>query len=306
MKNNYNSFRLQLIAMSAFILFATTTVFANEQSIVTAIAEDANSTWVGTHQGLWKISKSNNHKEHYTKENSQLPSNYVNAIAIEADGNVWIGTSNGILRYDRFAFFVLNSSNSSLPDNHITSIVCTANQNIIIGTFYEGLVVKVHNGRFVHYSTSNCPLINNCILSISVDANDNIWVGHLNSGVTKLDAQNKWSVFNDENGFFEKDICFVTSSDEKTCFYTYHGKEIVIENGQSKTIDNSLFNGNQLLVYFTKEDERSWVYYHGEKGVVSINNNNQTNYRLNEKVKNNFFLSNTGIRIFPDNELVVK
>jgi ligand-binding sensor domain-containing protein len=134
MSHSYKSTRFQVILFIACFLF-TTIARAGEQLFVTAIAEDANSTWVGTHEGLWRLSKSSNTTEHYTVENSKLPSNYVNSIAVEADGNVWVGTANGILRYDRFTFYTLNTSNSSLPDNHITSIVVTATQHVVIGTF---------------------------------------------------------------------------------------------------------------------------------------------------------------------------
>src|SRR4051812_31376071 len=125
-----------------FICCVTTAVFsasslsaqlADVKGLITAVAETEKYFWIGTEDGLWKINKKNSQREHLTMDNSQLPSNDITCICVEPDGNVWIGTPAGILRYDNYVFYALDSKNANLPDDHITAIACDINDNIWIG-----------------------------------------------------------------------------------------------------------------------------------------------------------------------------
>jgi ligand-binding sensor domain-containing protein len=54
----------------------------------------------------------------YNTSNSGLPDNYVRAIAIDGQGNKWIGTlGEGLAKFDDVNWTVYNTSNSGLPDN---------------------------------------------------------------------------------------------------------------------------------------------------------------------------------------------
>lgn len=73
-------------------------LFQNEQ--VRAIAVDgANRKWIGTNNGLWLISESGDEIiDRYTVDNSPLPSNIIQKIAVDAvTGDVYIGTERGLM-----------------------------------------------------------------------------------------------------------------------------------------------------------------------------------------------------------------
>jgi sugar lactone lactonase YvrE len=54
----------------------------------------------------------------YNTENSGLPFHYVNAIAIDGQGNKWIGTwGGGLAKFDGVTWTVFALSNSGLPSN---------------------------------------------------------------------------------------------------------------------------------------------------------------------------------------------
>jgi len=73
-----------------------------ENEIVTVIAIDgSNRKWIGTdHSGIFLFSADGT-KEiyHFTEDNSPLFSNRVTSLAINANGDVFIGTDKGILSY---------------------------------------------------------------------------------------------------------------------------------------------------------------------------------------------------------------
>ncbi len=144
-----------------------------------------------------------------------LPSNIISAVAQDKSNFIWIGTSNGVCRYDghRFTVFKKEGSNS-LPANEISSLlidgdfvwvgtwkglckinsltfevipVDTKGNNIIrtlcksdgnaiwIGTA-TGLL-KYSKEGLIEYNTSNSNISHNTIRAILPDKFGNLWVG---------------------------------------------------------------------------------------------------------------------------------
>ena len=73
-----------------------------ETELVTAIAVDgANRKWIGTERaGVFLLSPDGLEEiHHFTTDNSPLLSNNITGITIDANGEVFIGTANGIISY---------------------------------------------------------------------------------------------------------------------------------------------------------------------------------------------------------------
>jgi ligand-binding sensor domain-containing protein len=74
----------------------------------------------------------------------QIPAyldDYVWAVAIDGEGNKWIGTAGGgLAKFDGVNWRVYNTSNSKLPNDYVTSIVIDEVGNKWIGTDGGGLV----------------------------------------------------------------------------------------------------------------------------------------------------------------------
>jgi ligand-binding sensor domain-containing protein len=86
-----------------------------ETEVITAIAVDGdNRKWIGTDRsGVFLLSPDGTEQlYHFTEENSPLFSNQVIDIAINDDGEVFIGTANGIIAYKGTA----SSSNEDYSD----------------------------------------------------------------------------------------------------------------------------------------------------------------------------------------------
>ncbi|MCX8159294.1 MAG: hypothetical protein N3D20_03370, partial [Candidatus Pacearchaeota archaeon] len=75
----------------------------------------------------------------YYTSNSGLPYNDVLSLAIDAQGNKWIGTAGGLAKFDGTNWTVYNTSNSGLPSNSVYSIAIDAQGNKWIGTLEEDL-----------------------------------------------------------------------------------------------------------------------------------------------------------------------
>jgi len=64
--------------------------------IVRSLAVDDDFVWVGIWGGLVRINRITGEKMFYNKVNSGLPDNSINAIAVDKDGNKWIGLIWGL------------------------------------------------------------------------------------------------------------------------------------------------------------------------------------------------------------------
>ncbi|NQV03103.1 MAG: T9SS type A sorting domain-containing protein, partial [Bacteroidia bacterium] len=73
-----------------------------ENEIVTAIAVDgSNRKWIGTDRsGVFLFSTDGTHEiHHFTEDNSPLFSNRITSLAINANGDVFMGTDKGVISY---------------------------------------------------------------------------------------------------------------------------------------------------------------------------------------------------------------
>ena len=124
---------LVFILVLILVLFGiTVTLFAQpvpdfksligNEVTITARAETENSFWLGTNKGVYRIKKKNMKVIHYDTHNSLLPSNRITCICNRPDGQLYIGTAKGILRYDNFTFILINSENFTMTSDYITGL----------------------------------------------------------------------------------------------------------------------------------------------------------------------------------------
>jgi ligand-binding sensor domain-containing protein len=147
--------------------------FVHPQDSITSIAADENFIWIGTNNGFLRIDKSSNKRGYYCVKNSVLPSDFITSICCRKNGDTWIATPKGILRYDRYAFLTITTENSELPENNITSITEDVNENLWVGTREKGLV-KICGNKFMVYTAQNSNLLCDSIYSLGADGNGNL------------------------------------------------------------------------------------------------------------------------------------
>ena len=82
----------------------------------------------------------------YNTDNSELPHYQVIALAFDGQGNLWIGTEQGLAKFDGETWMVYNKVNSGLPDNFIWILFIDTQGNTWIGTHFGGLAVYREGG----------------------------------------------------------------------------------------------------------------------------------------------------------------
>jgi signal transduction histidine kinase/ligand-binding sensor domain-containing protein len=102
-----------------------------------------------------------------------LPQDTVRAIAQTPDGFLWLGTDEGVARYDGYDFVIFNNVNSDIPANTVTSLAATPDDSLWIGTA-RGLA-RFKNGRFQTY-TAKDGLPDSDIVRLSADSSGVLWI----------------------------------------------------------------------------------------------------------------------------------
>lgn len=207
---------LARITGTEWTVFTTTNTNAVlDREPITCMAISGSTVWMGTIRGLVKFD--GNEWTRYSPQNSALPAPFIRNIAVEANGNVWMGVSNeinldsidsesmvGLVKFDGTNWTLYNSENIPLlKENRVNSIAIDSKGNKWIATASHLLfdhtsgagILKFDNTTWTAYTKANTPLPDNRINWVGVDNNDNIWFHQLIQDHSK----SFWGVFN-ENG----------------------------------------------------------------------------------------------------------
>ncbi|MFW6019462.1 MAG: two-component regulator propeller domain-containing protein [Bacteroidales bacterium] len=122
----------------------------------------------------------------YKTNNSSLTSNDITSLAYDNQGNVWIGTVNGVTVYNDGNWNTHTTSNSSLISNNIQAIMTTPQGDVWVGTqsgagYYDG-------SSWTNFTTSNSGISSNAVRSLGYDNQGNIYLGTTGDGVDKYDG----------------------------------------------------------------------------------------------------------------------
>ena len=140
-----------------------------------------------TEEGTWTT---------YNTSNSGLASDYILSIAVDAEGNKWFGTNNGVSKFDGQNWTTYDTSNSGLANNDVNAIAIDAEGNKWFGT-HSG-VSKFDGTDWTTYNDSTPGLLSNIISAIAIDNSGNVWVGTSWHGVSKFDGTD-WTSYNTSN-----------------------------------------------------------------------------------------------------------
>ena len=112
-----------------------------------------------------------------------LPQNTVQAILQTADGYLWLGTHEGLVRFDGVEFKVFDKSNTlAFEEGHtIMALLEDRAGALWVGTNGGGLI-RFSKGRFTHYG-ADVGLAGQAISALAEAADGTLWVGTFDAGL---------------------------------------------------------------------------------------------------------------------------
>jgi ligand-binding sensor domain-containing protein/serine phosphatase RsbU (regulator of sigma subunit) len=121
---------------------------------------------------------------HIWNMESGLPTNSVVAVQQTRDGYLWIGTNDGLVRFDGIRFESYNREKPPQLKSSIRALYVDKNGILWIGTTSSGLV-RYKDGRFTTYPITKYG-DHYEIRAINEDRWGNLWIGSLGGGLTCL------------------------------------------------------------------------------------------------------------------------
>jgi ligand-binding sensor domain-containing protein/two-component sensor histidine kinase len=188
----------------------------------------------------------------------------VHSIIQDSKGFLWIGTEDGLNRYDGYKFVTYrNDKNDSttISDNFIWSIVEDSKGNIWIGTNSGGLNKFDYNkNSFTRYNYDrnlDNNISENNIRALHIDNDDNLWIGTQSSGLYYFDTNTndikKINIHNESKMNFFHSILDIEEDDKFIWFATNGGGIIKYDKSADsfQTITTFIkLNGDRIDVRF--------------------------------------------------------
>jgi ligand-binding sensor domain-containing protein/two-component sensor histidine kinase len=311
---------------------------------VLTIGEDKTGIiWIGTSGGISRFYEPPENFHQYI-ENKEFPNrgisnNRVNAVIIDREDNLWLGTLEGLdkkeRKTNRFVHYKNQTGKNSLSNDFIRSLLEDHLGYIWIGTSNGGLNrLNPKTGEFKiykHNPTDSNSLSNDGIVSLCEDKNGNLWIGTF-WGLNYFDRKSeKFTRYqknpNDKNSIRNNLIWAIIEDAESNIWIGTDGDGVSKYDPTTKTFynfyndstQNSMISGNRVVTIYKTENHTLW--FGTPNGMCSYSNEYKkfTNYADDKRIagihingfledeKNNLWIStNKGILKFDvnKNELV--
>ena len=119
-----------------------------------------------------------------------LSQSYVTCILQDNTAALWIGTQDGLNRFDGKNFEIYSSDDTpGIANSFIKCSAKTKNGNLWFGTASGLLLFEPNKEKFTTFQVKNSVLLQ--IESITKDGNDNLWLGISGYGVVQFNSITK-------------------------------------------------------------------------------------------------------------------
>jgi signal transduction histidine kinase/ligand-binding sensor domain-containing protein/DNA-binding response OmpR family regulator len=291
---------------------------------ISALFIDRNETlWVGSsHINIAKIGSQNITRFNTRQINSgEVTGNWVMDIGVDHDGYTWLGTSDGLIRYDaalkpyqRIISSAYRHKNKIKNWSSIHSLIALNEDQLLVGTASDGLVLcsnSIGNDGIVHaeaiFDRNSSPALPEngiTVLAPSVSDSSVIWVGTAENGLVKCDfSKGKPSFVNYRSGYGLRSMsdnhvrCIIEDRYGKVWVGTQYGLNCF--NPENETFERYFFSDNDSC---SLNDNVINVLYEDRSGMLWVG----TNSGLNRKRESpsGGTSSKCSFQAFPDQTLV--
>lgn len=235
-------------------------------------------------------------------------------ILQDSRGFIWIGTANGLNRYDGYKFKVFKNDRkdtASISNNYIKDIAEDKNGNIWVATVGGGLnMFDRRADRFYHYlhnDKNESSLSDNFINKIAFDNSGKLWVATELDGLNLFDPATAKSIHylkdkNNPNSLGDNDVTTVFKDHQNNIWIGTFKNGLSLFNRRNNSFikfkhadsDTKSISGNYVTSIFEDSQRRLWI---GTKddGINLLDRDTYTFKRFKNDLHNANSLVNNGV-----------
>jgi len=189
----------------------------SDNSIQCIFEDSKHRLWIGTSYGLMVYNRENDNFIRITEKVTFNNQSVQKAIQEDKNGNIWIGTWDGLHKISDFEdfnnieieyFLNVPTDTTSICDNRIISLLVDNDGTLWAGTFGSGfckMYIENNKIKFKNYSELD-GLSNNVIYSLYDDNYSNIWLS-TNKGLSKFNTENQtFTNYDESDGLQSKEF----------------------------------------------------------------------------------------------------
>lgn len=199
---------------------------------------------------------------------AELGTDGTRSIEIDDFGIKWIGTDNGLVKYDGTNWTIYNTSNSPIPNNSVISLEIDQDDNIWIGTGGSnntGGLAKFDRTNWTVYTDENSSLPSNYINDLMPDNDGNIWIatgGTQPGGLVKFDGDASWKIYNSSNSDIPNNRVSSIAIDSNGCIWA----------GTSSGVGVLCFDATEIETTHIEPRTTVHIYPNPTKGLFTVEN----------------------------------
>lgn len=202
----------------------------------------------------------------------------VSSIIQDSRGFIWIGTRDGLNRYDGYGFVIYKHSikdDNSLSSNLVSDIAEDKDGNIWLATLFGLNKLDRKTGKFVHYfhdSTNPNTISSNFVNKLIFDQEGILWIGSQKGGLDRFDIDNNKITHykhkqTDPSSLSDDDVTALKEdSKHRLWIGTLSGglnlfnrkKESFIRYQNQPGVNTSI-SGNYVSIVYEDNNNRLWV-----------------------------------------------
>lgn len=151
--------------------------------------------WVGSSQGIRVYDMNLNIIKHIQVASQYSAGNNITAIYEDIKGDMWVGTRNGLHKYEitkneytKHSYYSKKQDSTSLTSNYILSITETNDLSLLVGTYGFGVNKYDRAANSFHKLKTKNNIQGSIIRGILKDNSQNIWFS-TNTALSKMDVE---------------------------------------------------------------------------------------------------------------------
>ncbi|MBN8581047.1 MAG: hypothetical protein J0L96_10275 [Anaerolineae bacterium] len=185
------------------------------QNINTIAISPSGKIWVGTEKNGVLLFDGQKWNRYTTLDG--LPSDEIFALTVDSQDNLWVGTWEGVAKFDGVNWSVpYQVQNDTIYNNHISSIEFDSQQNIWIGHIRDGVSeYRQVDSKWIYYTTlTENGLAGDQIRDIMIRPKsegqlESVWFATADGGISRFE-QGNWTTYRTEDGLPSNDVSALT------------------------------------------------------------------------------------------------